>query len=247
MSLRRDTAPLRPAAGRDDGTLSTSGASRRQWRYQRGCRNCDLVLTGSGVWLAYREDDLEDGTTGVAGRDAAPVALDDRLDDRQAEAAARGCPPRCIGLVETVENQGQVFRRDTGARVPDEEVHTISCRVGRYRDRATVRRVAQRVGDEVLQRLLEALRIAGHPLRAGTNARRQCDTAPGQLGLVTRLEPIEQHRDGDVVVAQRPAAALEPRQVEQVADDVLEAMCLLLDDAHVTLARGGIELHGGHR
>src|SRR3954468_2023890 len=197
MSVLRDTARMRPAAGRDDGTLSTSGAGRRQWRYQPRCRNCDLVLTGGGVWLAYREDDFEDGTAVVAGRDGAAVALDDRLDDRQAEAAAGGCPSRCVGLVEAVENQGQVFGRNAGSGVADDEVHTISCRVGGHRDRAIIRSVAERVGDEVLQRLLEALRIADHPLRARTNARRQCDTPPGQLRLVTRLEPVEQHRDGD--------------------------------------------------
>ena len=40
--------------------------------------------------------------------------------------------------------------------------------------------------------------------------------------------------------------ALEPRQIEQVADDVLEAIGLVVDDTEIAAARGVVERDIGH-
>ena len=44
------------------------------------------------------------------------------------------------------------------------------------------------------------------------------------------------------LAAQDAAPALEPRQIEQVADDALEPMRFIVDDAQVALARRRVEL-----
>ena len=48
----------------------------------------------------------------------APVRLDDLLDDRQSQTCAAGCPVTgFIRPVKPFEDKGQIFRRDSAARV----------------------------------------------------------------------------------------------------------------------------------
>ena len=54
----------------------------------------------------------------------------------------------------------------------------------------------------------------------------------GDPRLVPVTHAFEQLRDRHVVsTRQRPATALEPGQIEQVADDVFEPLGLVADDA----------------
>ena len=59
----------------------------------------------------------------------------------------------------------------------------------------------------------------------------------GQLALVPRVHALEQRMDRHLLVAHHAATAFKAREVEQVADDPLEAMRLLVDDVKVAVAR----------
>ena len=69
----------------------------------------------------------------------------------------------------------------------------------------------------------------------------------GQLALVARVHAFEEGVHGHLLAAQRPAAAFEPRELEQVADDPLEPMRLVVDDVQVALARRLVERQLLHR
>lgn len=59
-------------------------------------------------------------------------------------------------------------------------------------------------------------------------------------------DPAERVADRNRLERERVAALFEPRQIQQVADDRLELVRLLLDDAEVALPCGGIEPDLGH-
>src|SRR5438128_5922882 len=107
------------------------------------------------------------------------------------------------------------------------------------RNLAALGRVPQRIAGEILQRLLEAIGIAVHGLRARLDRPMELDAVLLQLTLVTHGHAIEQARHRYVLHAHAGAAALEPRKIEQVADDVLEPARLLIHDREVALARRG--------
>ena len=88
---------------------------------------------------------------------------------------------RRLGLVEPIEDVRQVLGRDARALVGHGDRHAGLLEAECLRDaigaraeldRRAGRRVAQRVGGEVLQRLLEAIAIAAHRLGAGLDDRR---------------------------------------------------------------------------
>ena len=109
------------------------------------------------------------------------------------------------------------------ALVLDRQRDAVVDRPGSQTQRAAARGVAHGVGGEVLQRLLEAIAIAGDLLRARLD-RRSPATTPAGLGgaLVPRGDAAEQIGDRHVPDLQRSAAAVEPRQVEQFADQPLQ-------------------------
>ena len=64
--------------------------------------------------------------------------------------------------------------------------------------------------------------------------------------FVARRDAFEELRDRDRFDGQVAAAALEPREVEQILDDALEPRRFVGDDAHVTCTRGRIQIEFGH-
>ncbi len=86
----------------------------------------------------------------------------------------------------------------------------------------------KRVGGEVLHRLLEAMRIADHP-----DIVVRLDDDLDALVLrrlgVTLRHALEDLVDVDVVLLEGNAAGLEARQIEQVADQPLDALAFFLD------------------
>ena len=60
-------------------------------------------------------------------------------------------------------------------------------------------------------------------------------------------DPFEQVLDGDLIHAERSAAAFEPRQVEQVAGDVFEPLGFFRDDAQIPRARRLVQREVRHR
>ena len=102
-------------------------------------------------------------------------------------------------------------------------------------------RVAQRVGGKILKRLLEPHRIAGDDLRACADAGRNLDPLLLRRAAVARDDAPEQIFEGNVLRVEGLAASLEPRQIEQVADDVLDARGFVADDRKIALTRFGCE------
>jgi len=67
-----------------------------------------------------------------------------------------------IRLVEPIEHVRQMFRGNADTVVGDCDLHATVFTSGIEAHRATRGRVTQRIGGEILQRLLEAMRIADH-------------------------------------------------------------------------------------
>ena len=111
-------------------------------------------------------------------RHRAAETFDNRLHDRQPESAATAAladRTRRVGLEEAIEDMRQVFRRDAGAFISHREDHGAAVALRSQRDGRTGRRVAERVGGEVLQRLFEPIAIAADVARR--SARYQCGSS----------------------------------------------------------------------
>jgi hypothetical protein len=80
--------------------------------------------------------------------------------------------------------------------------------------------VAERIRGQVLQCLLESLRIAPHLQILGINPSNHRDPMVADEGTVAIENPAEKLRDCNVLEGERSPAALEPRQVEQIADQL---------------------------
>ena len=126
--------------------------------------------------------------------------------------------------------------RHAAARVfhadPDAVVHAGR----RHGDPAPIRGVAHGVGDQVLQRLLEPAPVGAHAPGAGLDRGAKLDAPRGRRHAVPLGDAIEQRGHRHVGRLDVHAAAFEPRQVQQVADERLEALRLLGDDSQVALA-----------
>ena len=93
-------------------------------------------------------------------RNRSTVGIDDALDDGQAQAdAARRA---AIHLPVTVKDDRQLLRRDSAAGTGDRNLGAAVGGVGADGDCAGVRRKFQRVADQVVEHLREALAIASH-------------------------------------------------------------------------------------
>ena len=119
-------------------------------------------------------------------------------------------------------------------------------RRGGQRNAAAVGTVAERVGGDVDERLLEAERVAEHELCAGTNGGIDLDLAGDAFELVVGDHAIEELGDAHVLRIQLASAGLEPRRVEQIADEPFEAMRLARGNPQVLLPPGIIQAHFGH-
>ena len=94
-----------------------------------------------------------------------------------------------------------------------------------------------RVGGQVLQHLLEASRVAVHALGVRRDLALECDALLAKRHLVTLGHATEEPRDRHRLAMKDGTAALEPREIQQVADDGLEAQRLLGHHPQVPIAR----------
>ena len=95
------------------------------------------------------------------------VPLDDRLHNRQAQAAAGLPGSRSIYLIEPIEDVRQVVWGDARPGIADRNGDNSVLNARAQRDAPPARRVPQRVRGEVLKRLFKPHRIAGDDLRPG--------------------------------------------------------------------------------
>ncbi len=108
-------------------------------------------------------------------------------------------------------------------------------------DRAALRRVPERVRGEVLQCLLQPLRIAADLEVRWFDAALDGDVPFANRRAVTVDDASEEVRDRHILERQRPAASFEPGEFEQISDELLELLRFVADDREVSAARRLIE------
>src|SRR5690606_14078715 len=159
--------------------------------------------------------------------------VDDGLDNRQAQAAARrnlGPGAGLVDLVEPIEHARQLIFGDARAGVFDGDHDPGAVAIDRDVDAAAGRRVADGVGDEILQRLLDSGAIAPDRRYVGGGSRGKRDAPLFDDALVALAYALEQRLDGDALVAERRAPSLESGQIEQVTHNLLEPFRLVGHD-----------------
>ena len=103
------------------------------------------------------------------------------------------------------------------------------------RDRAAVGHVAQRVGDQVLDDLLEAIRIAGELIGVGRDVGADGDRSPQRLVLVPPHHALEHPRRREDAHVERPGAVLDAGEIDEVGDDPFEPHGLVHDGAEIAV------------
>ena len=128
-----------------------------------------------------RQPDLERGAApGAAGdADLAALEVDQRLDDRQAEAGARDAAVAPGRPIEAVEHVLGLLGRHADSRVGDDDPDPGAVRFGADVDPAALRRVQMGIGEEVPDHLTELVGIGQH----GRHGRRDVDPELLVLGL----------------------------------------------------------------
>ena len=132
-------------------------------------------------------------------------------DDREAEsAAARVTRSRGVRLVEAIEDERHVFRRDARPVVGDRQHRATAVQLRAQFDASASWRMPDGVCGEILQRLLEPEPVAVRrfPRPARSTSRRSAPFAAA-CGACRRDLAAEQSFDGDVLQVERIAAALE--------------------------------------
>ena len=106
--------------------------------------------------------------------------------------------------------------------------------------------VAQGVGEQVLDHLLDPIGIGDDLIRLFRHRHVHLDLAHPRLVLVPQHDVLKHPLDREQPRVERADAPLQPRQVQQVVDDAIEADGLTLDGVEVALAGLRIELEVGH-
>src|SRR5690348_15744401 len=100
----------------------------------------------------------------VPGADAAAMPLDDSLDDREHQSASTRSFSSRVNLVEALEDERQMLVRDPSARVANAQHQAVRHGGTPQGDRTTLWGMTQRIRGQVLQCLLESIRVADHDL-----------------------------------------------------------------------------------
>jgi len=175
------------------------------------------------------------------------VALGDVFDDRQSQAGAAGLArAAAVDPVEALGETGQVLPPDADARVGDRELAaTARLQPPPHRHRASVRRVAQGVADQVPDGAVQlGLGAADAGRRAGLH---RDDVAALVERAGVAADTLEQPADVDPGVDARPAGALDLRERERVGDQAQHALPLLAHQRVDAGALGGVHLDVAQR
>ena len=141
------------------------------------------------------------------------------LDDGEAEPEALAAALALLEAVELEEDVAELAFRDAGAGVPDLDDDVAPAPAAAEED-AAADRVAQGVGEEVLQDAAQQRRVAAHGGGAGHRAERQALGAGegGEL-LGERLQDVGEAEVGE---ARRRHAAVELGDLDELAEQVLD-------------------------
>src|SRR5690348_8406095 len=85
------------------------------------------------------------------------------LDDRQPETGAAWPGSRLIDSIETFEHAAEIIRRDAVPGVGDGQLKAAVEQLGTHVDRAALRRVVDRVLDQVPRNVVELRRVSREP------------------------------------------------------------------------------------
>ena len=178
--------------------------------------------------------------------DPAAVAFDDVARDREAESRAAAPDARPVGLVEALEDALLVRLRDARPVVDDRGDDLAAGGPHRDPHLAAVGAELDRVVDEVDEDLAEARLVGADRREPGRDVDHQRD----RVALGEQPQPLDgalrEPAEIDVVRQRQLAAALDPGEVEELADHLDEVPGLDLDLrdplAHPRrhVARGGL-------
>ena len=145
----------------------------------------------------------------------------DALADRQAQAeAALAAGAGLIEAAELVEDLRQVVLGNAGAGVPHLQFDRAIAHA-RGDQHAAFARVAQRIGEEVLQRAAQQAAVAAHRPRRVRRAHAQLQSASGGDRRVLRDQLAQQFVDVEVDDLDAQRAGVQARDVEQAVEQVL--------------------------
>src|SRR5438477_1296201 len=128
-----------------------------------------------------QRDDETASVSGLAGRlhpDAAAVLLDDPLADGQAQAQAS--EGGSLRTAEALEDGLLALARDANTAIGDRDLDVFALGIDRDLDLPSLRRVADRVGDQVVEHLLDAVAI-GEDRQMLRRAHGDAVLVPGRL------------------------------------------------------------------
>ena len=109
------------------------------------------------------------------------------LDDRQAEAKAARRPRALLEPLEFFEHQPLLVGGNAKAGVPHFDPHLVADEASAADDDAALRRVFERVGDEVLQQAAHQPPVRAHDHRRSLETQRQSLGARGRRELDLEL------------------------------------------------------------
>jgi len=119
------------------------------------------------------------------------MTLDDGLDDGESQSAAARGLPRDVSLIEAFEDQRQVLVWNAGSGIANGQRRPFRTQRAVEANLASRRCVAQRVGREVLQCLLETIGISNDVLGPGIHVMREVHVPFTQLALVSHRDARE--------------------------------------------------------
>jgi hypothetical protein len=186
----------------------------------------------------------------AGGAHRAAVQLDDVPDEREAHAQTAACPgERLVALDEQVEQAWHQARRDADAVVPhpDDRPSRVLASFDGDLDQAVLRRVLDRIDDEVRQHLLQPHRVAAHVQRAAREIRLQLMPAPGHGPCALLYATPHQFADVHGLPLDRELPVHHPRDVEKIVHDAGEAADLALDQLAVARALPRVEGRASER
>ena len=181
---------------------------------------------------------------GALRADRSSVQLDQPAHEREADPeAALGVVLGARHLYERVEEGLQRLGRDADAAVAHADLELAVPLARRQLHASAVRRVLDRVREQVAEDLLQPDRIGVDHQRILRKGDRQLLAA----GARHRRHRVRRFRDrlphGEATLAQLDLAAADARDVEQLVDDPHHVAGLTLDDGQLALGGAAIPLH----
>ena len=198
----------------------------------------------------FRQHETENAAA-VGARVQLHVAADQfhqSLDggEAQPQAAPRAVAGRRVAMilnaVELVEHARLVLRRDADAGVPHIHPNLVARTSARGHQHATLARVAQRVADQVVEDAAQHGAVAAHPHVRGAHHQPQVVLFGDHAEVAADfIENLVQRKVADLHLHR---AGLQPRQVEQLAEQVVERLHALLDMRDAVQPDDVVLVHG---